>query len=218
MQDKPGEESADRAAPRGTPAPGANRRVRAIGAGQAQTLTRPRSGAGELMAADADADMAAFPAATRTAAAAAVSSARAGGRTPAAAQSRPKGSSKRPARQAHLAITQLEPWSVMKFAFVVSLTAFVIVFAAVSVAYGTLAALGVFGSLQHFVSGITSSQTSAGINTTAWFSASRVLGYTALLGSLNIVLITIMSTIGAAVYNLTSRLAGGVQVTLRETE
>lgn len=218
MQDKPGEESADRAAPRGKPTPGANRRGSAIGAGQAKTLTRFRPDAGERMAADADEDMAAFPAATRTAAAAAVSSAKAAGRTAAAAPSRPKGSSKRPARQAHLAIALVEPWSVMKFAFVVSLIAFIILFAAVSVVYGTLSALGVFGSLQHFVWGITSSQTSAGINTAAWFSASRVLGYTALLGSLNIVLITIMSTIGAAVYNLTSRLAGGVEVTLRETE
>lgn len=190
----------------------------AIGAGQAKTLTRLRSDADELVAADDDEDMAALPAATRTAAAAAVSSARAAGRTAAAAQSRPKGSSRRSARQAHLAIAQLEPWSVMKFAFVVSLIAFVILFVAVSVVYGTLSALGVFGSLQHLVSGITSSQTSAGVNAKAWFSASRVLGYAALLGSLNVVLITAMSTIGAAVYNLTSRLVGGVEVALRETE
>ena len=54
------------------------------------------------------------------------------------------------------------------------------------------------------------------MNAKAWFSASRVLGYTALLGSLNIVLITAMSTIGAVVYNLTSRLVGGVEVTLRK--
>lgn len=44
---------------------------------------------------------------------------------------------------------------------------------------------------------------------------SRVLGYTALLGSLNVVLITGMATIVAMVYNLTSRLVGGVEVTLR---
>jgi Transmembrane domain of unknown function (DUF3566) len=125
---------------------------------------------------------------------------------------------KRTARQAHLTVARVEPWSVMKFSFVVSLVAFVILFVAVSVLYGALAGLGVFDSLQRVVSDVTSSQSSTGVNAKAWFSASRVLGYTALLGSLNIVLITAMSTIGAVVYNLTSRLVGGVEVTLKETE
>ena len=125
---------------------------------------------------------------------------------------------KRTARQAHLTVARVEPWSVMKFSFVVSLVAFVILFVAVSVLYGALDGLGVFDSLQRVVSDVTSSQGTTGVNAKAWFSASRVLGYTALLGSLNIVLITAMSTIGAVVYNLTSRLVGGVEVTLKETE
>jgi len=133
-------------------------------------------------------------------------------------RSRPKGPAKRSARQAHLTIARVEPWSVMKFSFVVSLVAFVILFVAVSVIYGTLSSLGVFTSLQHVVQSVTSSQDSTGVNAARWFTASRVLSYTALLGALNIVLITAMCTIGAVVYNLTSRLIGGVEVTLRETE
>jgi hypothetical protein len=125
---------------------------------------------------------------------------------------------KRTARQAHLTVARVEPWSVMKFSFVVSLVAFVILFVAVTVLYASLAGLGVFDSLQRVVSSVTSSQGSAGVNAKAWWSASRVLGYTALLGSLNIVLITAMATIGAVVYNLTSRLVGGVEVTLKETD
>src|ERR1035438_7809822 len=105
---------------------------------------------------------------------------------------------------------RVEPWSVMKLSFVVSLVAFVILFVAVIVLYGVLSGLGVFDSLQRVVSSVTSSQTSTGVNAAKWWSASRVLSYTALLGSLNIVLITAMSTIGAVVYNLTSRLGGGV--------
>jgi hypothetical protein len=135
-----------------------------------------------------------------------------------AAGPRPKGSSRRSARQAHLTVARVEPWSVMKFSFVVSLVAFVILFVAVSVIYGTLSALGVFTSLQHVVQSVTSSQDSGGVNAAKWFTESRVLSYTALLGALNIVLITAMCTIGAVVYNLTSRLIGGVEVTLRETE
>ena len=75
-----------------------------------------------------------------------------------------------------------------------------------------------FESLQRVVTSVTSSQASAGENVSKWFSASKVLGWTAILGAINIVLITAMSTIGAVVYNLISRLVGGVEVTLRETE
>ena len=59
-----------------------------------------------------------------------------------------KGQSKRNARQAHLTVARVEPWSVMKFSFVVSLVAFVISFVAVIVLYSSLSALGVFESLQ----------------------------------------------------------------------
>jgi hypothetical protein len=134
------------------------------------------------------------------------------------ASTRTKASSKRSSRQAHLIIARVEPWSVTKFSFMVSLVAFVILFVAVSVIYGTLSALGVFTSLQHVVQSVTSSQDSTGVNAAKWFTASRILSWTALLGAFNIVLFTAMSTIGAVVYNLTSRLIGGVEVTLRETE
>jgi hypothetical protein len=96
--------------------------------------------------------------------------------------------------------------------------AFVVLFVAVAVLYGVLSALGVFDSLQHLVTSVTSSQGSAGTNIRKWFSASRILSYTVLLGGINVVLITAMSTIGAVIYNLTSRLIGGVEVTLKESD
>jgi Transmembrane domain of unknown function (DUF3566) len=131
---------------------------------------------------------------------------------------RPAGVRRSPKRQAQLTLARVEPWSVMKFSFVVSVVAFIILFVAVAVLYMVLSALGVFTSLQHTVSSITSSQGSAGTNISNWFSASRILGYTGMLGALNIVLITAMSTIGAVIYNLIATTIGGVEVTLRETE
>jgi hypothetical protein len=122
------------------------------------------------------------------------------------------------ARQAHLTVARLEPWSVMKFSFVVSLVCFVILFVAVAVLYGTLAGLGVFDSIQKALSNVTSGQGTTGVNASHWFSASTILTYTAMLGALDVVLITAFATVGAAVYNLTSHLVGGVEVTLRETE
>jgi hypothetical protein len=121
-------------------------------------------------------------------------------------------------RQAMLTLARVEPWSVMKFSFVASVVAFIILFVAVAVLYMVLSALGVFDSLQHTVSSITSSQSDSGTNISHWFSASLILGYTAMLGALNIVLITAMATVGSVIYNLIAKTIGGIEVTLRETD
>jgi hypothetical protein len=117
-----------------------------------------------------------------------------------------------------LTLARVEPWSVMKFSFLASVVAFIILFVAVAVLYMALSALGVFDSIQHTVSSITSSQNNAGTNISHYFSASLILGYTAMLGALNIVLITAMSTVGSVVYNLIAKTVGGIEVTLRETD
>ena len=133
---------------------------------------------------------------------------------------RPRGAQlRRPARrQAMLTLARVEPWSVMKFSFVASVVAFIILFVAVAVLYLVLAALGVFDSLQHTVSSITGAQGTRGTDISHYYSASVVLGYTAMLGALNIVLITAMSTVGSVIYNLIAKTIGGIEVTLRETE
>jgi len=117
-----------------------------------------------------------------------------------------------------LAVVRIEPWSVMKFSFVISLVFFIVLFVAVAVLYGALAGLGVFDSLQKTISTVTSGQGSSGVNAATWFSASRILGYAGLIGAVNVVLITAISTVGAVLYNVASDLVGGVEVTLRETE
>ncbi len=122
------------------------------------------------------------------------------------------------ARRANLVVARFEPWSVMKFSFLMSLVAWVVLFVAVAVIYYALSAFGVFDAIQKTLSSVTSSQGNAGVDLTKWTSASRVLGYTMLIGAVNIVLITALSTIGAMIYNLVTHLGGGVEVTLRETD
>ncbi|HEY2577067.1 MAG TPA: DUF3566 domain-containing protein [Streptosporangiaceae bacterium] len=134
---------------------------------------------------------------------------------------RPKSSRRRKSaqgRQAQLTIARFEPWSVMKFSFVISLVAFIVFFVAVALLYAVLSGLGVFSALQHTVSSITSSQSSGGFSLSTYLSASRVLGYTGLLGAINVVLITALSTVGSVLYNITADLAGGVEITLKETD
>jgi hypothetical protein len=128
------------------------------------------------------------------------------------------GKRSQPGRQAQLTVARLEPWSVMKFSFVISLVAFIVLFVAVAVLYGVLSGLGVFDAMQRTVESITSSQSSSGFNLQTYLSASRVLGYTGLLGAINVVLITALSTVGSVLYNITADLAGGIEVTLKETD
>ncbi|MQA93128.1 MAG: DUF3566 domain-containing protein [Streptosporangiales bacterium] len=138
-----------------------------------------------------------------------------GGQAPAAAAARAAANS----RKAHLALTRVEPWSVMKFSFVISLVCFVILFVAVALIYGVLAGLGVFEAISGTVNDLTSGDAGeGGVNAARWFSAGNVLGYTALIGALNVFLITAVSTVGAMLYNATAVLVGGVEVTLSEVE
>jgi hypothetical protein len=133
-------------------------------------------------------------------------------------KARPKVGKAPQARRANLVIARLEPWSVMKFSFLMSLVAWVVLFVAVALLYYALSGLGVFAAIQRTLSSVTSSQSSGGVNLAAWTSASRVLGYTMLAGAVDIVLITVLSTIGAMIYNLVTHLGGGIEVTLKETD
>jgi len=136
-------------------------------------------------------------------------------------KSRPAGTQVRAGsqvRKANLVISRVEPWSVMKFSFLISLVLWIVMFVAVALLYYALSSLGVFDALQRTLASVTSSQTSAGVNLTKWTSAPRILGYTMLLGAVDVVLITAISTVGAVVYNLVTHLGGGIEVTLKETE
>ncbi|MEU8246314.1 DUF3566 domain-containing protein [Nonomuraea sp. NPDC048916] len=124
-------------------------------------------------------------------------------------------------RKAHLVLRRIEPWSAMKFSFVVSIVCFVVLFVAVAVLYGVLSALGVFDSLVDLVNQLgqgEQGQNSIPIDIASWFEPVRILGYTALIGAVNVVLITALATLGAVIYNVASDLVGGVEVTFSEAE
>jgi Transmembrane domain of unknown function (DUF3566) len=121
-------------------------------------------------------------------------------------------------RRAQLTLARIEPWSVMKFSFMISLVGWVILFVAVAVLYFVLSRLGVFSSIENTVGLVTAGKGHQGADATSWFSASRVLGYTMLVGAVNVILITALATVGSVLYNLVTLLAGGIEVTLKETD
>jgi hypothetical protein len=137
---------------------------------------------------------------------------------PAGAASKPAPG--KPARKAQLQLARLEPWSVMKFSFVMSLVCFVVLLVAVVVLYVILSGLGVFDAISDTVNSLTKEQgeTTGSVDAGSWFSFIRVFGYTVLVGALNVLLITALSTVGSVIYNLAADLVGGVEVTLKEAE
>ncbi|MDP9864121.1 MULTISPECIES: DUF3566 domain-containing protein [Streptosporangium] len=123
-------------------------------------------------------------------------------------------------RKAHLVLRRIEPWSAMKFSFVVSLVCFVVLFVAVAVLYMVLSGLGVFDNIIQTVNQLTTAdgKSTSGVDVASWFEPVRILGYTALIGAVNVVLITALSTLGSVIYNIASDLVGGVEVTFSEAE
>lgn len=139
---------------------------------------------------------------------------------PEGADKKTSDSAPRPPRKAHLVLRRIEPWSAMKFSFVVSLVCFVVLFIAVAVLYMVLSGLGVFENIIQTVNQLTTAdgKSTSGVDVASWFEPVRILGYTALIGAVNVVLITAMSTLGAVIYNIASDLVGGVEVTFSEAE
>jgi hypothetical protein len=121
-------------------------------------------------------------------------------------------------RSALLSLQRIEPLSVMKFSFLLSLVAWVVVFVAVAIVWFVLSKLGVFTSIERTVGLVTYTKDHPGTNAASWFSASRVFPYTALVCTINAILFTALATVGAALYNVITSLTGGIEVTLKETD
>jgi transmembrane protein DUF3566 len=124
-------------------------------------------------------------------------------------------------RRARLNLKRIDPWSVMKFSFAVSVVLFIVVVVATSVLYLALDAMGVWGevnkSLGELVNasgGADAASTSSPFRITAW----GVIGTSMLIGAVNVVLFTALATLGAFIYNVCADLVGGIELTLAERD
>jgi len=121
-------------------------------------------------------------------------------------------------RKARLRLLRLDPWSVMKTAFLLSVAVGIMLFVAVAVLWSVLDAAGVFAAVGDVVRDVTASETSPGIDIEGFVAMSRVLGFTTLVAVVDVVLVTALATLGAFLYNLSASLLGGLEVTLAEDD
>jgi hypothetical protein len=115
-------------------------------------------------------------------------------------------------RRARLQLRHIDTWSAFKISFVLSIALFFIWMVAVGVLYGVLSGLGVFDTLNELFGQLSSS---GGGNV---ITPGVVFGAAAVIGAVNIILLTALGTVTTFIYNLCSDLVGGLEVTLSERD
>jgi hypothetical protein len=130
-----------------------------------------------------------------------------------AAPARPRGT-----RRARLRLVHLDPWSVMKTSFLLSIAFGIVTVVAVAVVWSVLDAAGVWDSINQTVTDVLGGESASNFDVENYVGTSRVLGFTMIVAVVDVVLITAVATLAAFLYNLAAALLGGVEVTLAEDE
>ncbi|MGH8835670.1 MAG: DUF3566 domain-containing protein [Actinomycetes bacterium] len=131
--------------------------------------------------------------------------------------SRPTQPRRRP-RRARLRLSRVDPWSVAKIALLFSVAMAITTLITVSLLWGALNLMGVFTDVGQTVSEVTGSTNGGGIDVETMLSLSRVLKFATIIVTLQAIVLTCLATLAAFLYNASSGLVGGVEITLSEAE
>jgi hypothetical protein len=121
-------------------------------------------------------------------------------------------------RKARLRVAKVDPWSVMKVSFLLSIALGVCTIVAVAVLWMVMDAMGVFSAVGGVLSDATASDTGSGFDLQSFLSLSHVLTFTSVIAVIDIVLATALATLGTFLYNLSAGFVGGIELTLAEDE
>ncbi len=118
-------------------------------------------------------------------------------------------------RRASLRLVHIEPWSVTRLAFVVSVAMMIVATVAVSIFWLVLSVTGVWGQINDSVTSVLSDDGGT-FDIKDYLGFGRLFGLTLVLSAINVVLMTALATIGAHLYNLAAQLLGGLEVTFSD--
>ena len=121
----------------------------------------------------------------------------------------------RTVRHAHLFLTRIDPWSVMKNAFMLSIAVAIVLVIATMILWVMLTVSGTIAALTRTVDDIAGSGASA-IDLTGLLSFGRVLTTVSVVAVMEVILVSALATLFAYLYNLAVGITGGLQVTLTE--
>lgn len=117
--------------------------------------------------------------------------------------------------RASMQLRRIDPWSALKVSLLLNVALFFVWMIAVAFLYLVLGAMGVWNKLNSNVGDLLTNSGGGGGDLV---SAGSIFGGAALVGLVNIVLLTAMATIGAYIYNLSTDIVGGVEVTLADLD
>lgn len=117
--------------------------------------------------------------------------------------------------RASMQVRRIDPWSTLKVSLLLSVALFFVWMIAVAFLYLVLGGMGVWSKLNSNVGDLLNNTSGS---SGELVSSGTIFGGAVLIGLVNIVLVTAMATVGAFVYNLTTDLIGGIEVTLADRD
>jgi hypothetical protein len=132
----------------------------------------------------------------------------------AATKSEAKASARPRTRKARLRLSRLDPWSVMKTAFLLSIAFGIVTWVAIFIVWSAIGAAGVFDNINSTVNQVLGSPSAEPFRIENYINTSKVMGFTTLLACADVLIITALATLGSFLYNIAATLLGGLEVTL----
>lgn len=115
-------------------------------------------------------------------------------------------------RRARLQISRVNPWSVLKMAFLLSVALGIVTVVAAIVLWSVMDLTGVFSRINEVLAGGSSS----GFDIRKVASLAQVASFASVVAVVNVVLLTALSMLSAVLYNISATLVGGIGVTLTD--
>ncbi|MBW4094050.1 MAG: DUF3566 domain-containing protein [Acidobacteria bacterium] len=119
------------------------------------------------------------------------------------------------ARRARLLVSKIDPWSVLKMSFLLSVALGIITVVAAIVLWSVLDLTGVFGKVNSLMSDVQGSE-GGGFDLKKYASLGQVASFAVIIAVVNVVLLTALSMLSAVLYNIAATLVGGIGVTLTD--
>jgi hypothetical protein len=130
---------------------------------------------------------------------------------------KPKVGEARRTRKARLRLSRLDPWSVMKTSFLFSIAAGIMLVAAVYSLWTVLSTSQLFDSVNEIVRSVVSTPgDTTPFRIQEYINTQKVMGVSALIACVDVVIFTALATLGSFLYNLAATMLGGLEITLAE--
>lgn len=119
------------------------------------------------------------------------------------------------ARKARLLVSKIDPWSVLKMSFLLSVALGIVTVVAAIVIWTVLDLTGIFDRVNQLLGEIAGSE-GAGFDLRQFASLGQVVSFATIIAVVNVVLLTALAMLSAVLYNISSTLVGGIGVTLTD--